>query len=271
MHDVGIHKATVKGIAAQGEAIVLSDGYVDDEDFGDEIIYTGDGGRDPNTGKQVKDQKLTHGNKYLVKNYINGLPIRVSRGHQLESNYSPKSGYRYEGLYRIDEYWSEEERDGFLIWRFRLNRLEGQTGIGELEESSDTDEEQKTTKGNEKPERATSTVSRVIRNTQIGNDVKRIHNHTCQICHIRINTPSGPYAECCHIKPLGRPHNGPDTLDNVLCLCPNCHVLLDMYALHINEELTIVETGEKLTVIDEHNINIENIRYHLNLSIGIDA
>jgi hypothetical protein len=23
---------------------------------------------------------------------------------------------------------------------------------------------------------------------------------------------------------VGRPHNGPDTADNVLCLCPNDHV-----------------------------------------------
>jgi putative restriction endonuclease len=37
-------------------AIVLSGGYEDDEDLGDEIIYTGAGGNDTNTGKQVRDQ-----------------------------------------------------------------------------------------------------------------------------------------------------------------------------------------------------------------------
>jgi hypothetical protein len=33
--------------------------------------------------------------------------------------------------------------------------------------------------------------------------------------------------EAAHIRPLGAPHNGPDTLDNTLCLCPNHHVLFD--------------------------------------------
>jgi putative restriction endonuclease len=34
---------------------VLSGGYVDDNDEGDVIIYTGQGGRDPATGRQIKD------------------------------------------------------------------------------------------------------------------------------------------------------------------------------------------------------------------------
>jgi hypothetical protein len=34
---------------------------VDDEDLGDVIIYTGEGGRDSTTGRQVADQQLTLG------------------------------------------------------------------------------------------------------------------------------------------------------------------------------------------------------------------
>jgi hypothetical protein len=33
--------------------------------------------------------------------------------------------------------------------------------------------------------------------------------------------------EAAHIRPLGAPHNGPDTWDNTLCLCPNHHVPFD--------------------------------------------
>ena len=44
------------------------------------------------------------------------------------------------------------------------------------------------------------------------------------------------HAEICHIKPLGRPHNGPDVPENILCLCPNCHVLLDEYSLWIDDD-----------------------------------
>ena len=57
LHDAGIHRPLQAGIAcgalAGAESIVLSGGYVDDEDYGDEIIYTGHGGRDPTSGRQV--------------------------------------------------------------------------------------------------------------------------------------------------------------------------------------------------------------------------
>jgi hypothetical protein len=48
----------------------------------------------------------------------------------------------------------------------------------------------------------------------------RLYDFTCQICGTRLATPAGAYAEICHIKPLGRPHNGPDVPENILCLCP---------------------------------------------------
>jgi hypothetical protein len=49
----------IDGNAKEGtSAIVLSGGYEDDFDDGDEIIYTGAGGNDPNTGKQIKDSSF---------------------------------------------------------------------------------------------------------------------------------------------------------------------------------------------------------------------
>lgn len=56
LHDTGIHRGLQQGIGARGESIVLSGGYVDDEDYGDVIIYTGEGGRDQRTGRQIADQ-----------------------------------------------------------------------------------------------------------------------------------------------------------------------------------------------------------------------
>ncbi|MGB5855281.1 MAG: YDG/SRA domain-containing protein [Oceanisphaera sp.] len=53
------HRQWGQGIDGNGRegtsAIVLSGGYEDDEDNGDEIIYTGAGGNDPNTGRQNRD------------------------------------------------------------------------------------------------------------------------------------------------------------------------------------------------------------------------
>ena len=57
LYDAGVHRKLQGGIAGTGgegaDSIVLSGGYEDDEDYGDEIIYTGEGGRDINTGSQI--------------------------------------------------------------------------------------------------------------------------------------------------------------------------------------------------------------------------
>lgn len=53
----GLHRRNQHGIsgrAADGcDAIVVSGGYRDDRDFGDVIIYTGEGGQDGFGGRQV--------------------------------------------------------------------------------------------------------------------------------------------------------------------------------------------------------------------------
>jgi len=133
LHDAGVHRGLMQGIGAKGESIVLSGGYVDDVDKGDVIVYTGQGGRSRDSGRQVKDQELTRGNAALARHHREGNPIRVSRGGDLDSPYAPNYGYRYDGLYRIDEVWEVKGRDGFKVYRFRLVRLEGQPPIGELE------------------------------------------------------------------------------------------------------------------------------------------
>jgi hypothetical protein len=58
----------------------LSGGYEDDEDHGDVIVYTGYGGRDPATGKQISDQPFSLWNRALAYSSLNGLPVRVIRG-----------------------------------------------------------------------------------------------------------------------------------------------------------------------------------------------
>lgn len=115
LHAAGAHRGLMRGIAPKGESIVLSGGYVDDEDEGNRITYTGEGGRDSNTGRQVADQRFDGGNKWLAHNCIEGNPIRVTRGHQLDSPYAPENGYRYDGLYQIDSYWSEKGGNKCLI------------------------------------------------------------------------------------------------------------------------------------------------------------
>ena len=69
--EAGVHRqlqAGIAGSAAEGaDSVVVSGGYEDDQDFGDLIIYTGQGGNEPATKRQIADQQLTLGNAALAE------------------------------------------------------------------------------------------------------------------------------------------------------------------------------------------------------------
>ena len=102
----------------------------------------------------------------------------------------------------------------------------------------------------------------MIRNSDIGNYVKRLYEHKCQINGIQLQTPTGLYAEACHIRPVGKPHNGPDIAGNVLCLSPNTHVLFDLGAISLTDDFQVIGIGSKITIHDNHNLSLDCIRYH---------
>jgi hypothetical protein len=52
----------------------------------------------------VRSTALTKENLTLARSSIEGLTVRVVRGVNLESPYAPRGGYRYDGLYLIDDY-----------------------------------------------------------------------------------------------------------------------------------------------------------------------
>jgi putative restriction endonuclease len=95
----GIHRPRRAGISGRGregaDSVVLAGGYEGAQDYGEEILYTGHGGRDPLSGQQIGHQTLTPGNIALATNRLLGLPVRLARGAQCSSSYSPESGYRY--------------------------------------------------------------------------------------------------------------------------------------------------------------------------------
>lgn len=130
LHESGVHRplqAGISGGANEGaDSIVVSGGYEDDEDRGDVIVYTGHGANDPTTGKQVADQELSAGNAALVVSQQRGYPVRVVRGSGGDPRYSPTSGYRYDGLYRVMRHWDEIGASGFRIFRYELERIDGQ-------------------------------------------------------------------------------------------------------------------------------------------------
>jgi putative restriction endonuclease len=77
LSEAGVHRPLIAGISGSeregADSIVLSGGYEDDEDLGDEIVYTGHGGRDAESGKQIAHQRLTRGNLALAHSSLEGL------------------------------------------------------------------------------------------------------------------------------------------------------------------------------------------------------
>ena len=102
---------------------------------------------------------------------------------------------------------------------------------------------------------------RLFRDTALSREIKRIHKHKCQICSkvLMINSNT-PYAEAHHIKPLGGPHNGPDVRSNIICVCPNCHALLDYGGILLEQSKLHSTNLHKISpeYIDYHNANIFN-------------
>jgi putative restriction endonuclease len=264
LHTAGVHGGLINGIGKNGNSIVLSGGYIDDEDNGDTIIYTGSGGRNEKTGKQIKDQVLKSGNRFLAEHAIQGNPVRVTRGFKLDSKFSPKTGYRYDGLYRIEDFWHQNGVDEFLIYRYKLVKLDGAFNPhAKLDPAqTQTDTSRLAPEGSDSPGRKTTYTSRIIRNSAVSNWVKKTHGYRCQITGVLLETPAGPYAEGCHIRPVGKPHKGPDSRDNILCLSPNMHVLFDKGAIAIADDLSLIGVEGKLRLKPGHSLELSHIQYH---------
>jgi CDGSH-type Zn-finger protein len=118
--------------------------------------------------------------------------------------------------------------------------------------------------GNLIPNRSEVVIQRIVRDSAVTAKVKRLYNYKCQVCGISISLNNGPYAEGAHIRPLGSPHNGPDVIGNVLCLCPNHHVMFDGGSLKINDDLTFVDAEGCLKVHPEHKIDVSHLIYQRN-------
>jgi len=254
----GIHKPTQAGISGSSkkgaDSIVVSGGYEDDEDYGDYLIYGGQAGFDPNTKLQNEDAELGRGNLALVVSYNKGLPVRVTRGLG-----SRQHTYRYDGLYLVEKWWVDRGKSGFRIYRFALRKIDDKpisTPAGELPLPA----------SNQEPDRVKSYTTRIVRDTLAAEAVKETHQHVCQTCSTRIERPGGAYAQGAYIRPLGRPHNGPDTADNILCLCPNCHVLFDGWAFAIEDDGTLIGALSGCLIEEKtHIVNRQHLGYHRRL------
>lgn len=253
----GVHGRTMAGISgtiAEGaDAIMMSSAYEDDVDMGDVVLYTGEGGRDPESGRQIVDQELRGQNLALAKSCIDGKPVRVIRRTGY-SAWAPTEGLRYDGLYWIEDFWTEVGFSGFKIWRYLLVKRNVQPEFVKLVEGSST------------PLR----VQREVIGSATVDQVRDLYRGLCQVCATKLETSASNYSEGMYLRPLLKPHIGRDELENVLCLCPNHHVGLEFGGLVPLDDQRVLErsTGKeigRLTTLPEHRLDVENIRYRRNM------
>jgi len=132
MLEHGIHGTSKDG----AYSVVLSAGYKDDKDSGLTFIYTGSGGK--HTGDELATRSDVHGpqrshqtvenrsNKALLTSVKTRRPVRVVRGPNPNSPWAPVKGYRYDGLYIVDDKMEDIGEDGFVVIKFKFRRIEGQ-------------------------------------------------------------------------------------------------------------------------------------------------
>ncbi|MGW0804796.1 caspase, EACC1-associated type [Nonomuraea sp. NPDC002799] len=263
LHDAGVHRPLQAGICGTverggAESIVVSGGYKDDEDYGDVIIYTGHGGRDPNTGVQVKDQSANDsGNAALIKSIMTGLPIRVIRGSGGSERYSPPAGYSYDGLFTVAEYWTKRGADGPTVLQFRLEQID---------DGSPKKDAAYRLSRKLPPGRREEVAPGVYADRMLATELKQVYEHACQVCGTVLAVPGGlRFAATVHIRGLEQPHLGPDNKANMLCLCPNHRDLFKYGAIVVEDDFSVIDrtNGEPIgMLIVKHDIDRDHIQYH---------
>lgn len=94
----------------------------------------------------------------------------------------------------------------------------------------------------------------ILRNKRHVNYLKALYENTCQICGIQVQIGQDKYySEVHHIIQLGRPHNGSDSLENMICVCPNHHVQMDLKSFYFDLQ--------KMKVL-KHKISTESVDHH---------
>ena len=109
-----------------------------------------------------------------------------------------------------------------------------------------------------------------LRDTMLGLAIKRLYRCLCQVCRAPVPLTRTDYAESHHLRPLGSPHDGPDTPGNILVLCPNHHVMFDRGAAAVQpEHLTIVhhrpgvfKPGQRILLAPPHSLARAHLLYH---------
>lgn len=118
--------------------------------------------------------------------------------------------------------------------------------------------------------RRDTTRSIIVRDEALARKVKELEGNRCQICDTTLRHLNRPYSQAAHVRGLGRPHHGPDELQNLLCLCANCHVLFDGLEIYVDSDGLVRGTrGDReprlLRRDPRHPMDEAHIGYHRDL------
>lgn len=211
--------------------VIVSDhtkGLYQDRWEGEVLHYTGMGTRG--------DQTLGAQNKTLAKSPDRGITV-----HLLEV-FEPGE-YIYAGEVELAaEPYQEQQPDADgqnrLVYMFPVRLRSGTVPTPEIQairaldarrekqlaNKSLTQLRELARRGNAAPERRASSSTVAVRNAAVAAYAKAAARGTCDLCQhpAPFRTKAGaPYLECHHIHWLAR--GGPDTIENAVALCPNCH------------------------------------------------
>ncbi|MFC7165381.1 HNH endonuclease [Halospeciosus flavus] len=118
------------------------------------------------------------------------------------------------------------------------------------------------------PPRTEHRVSRIIRNSELVDQLKAQYDYRCQVCdEQRRRGVDVYYAEGHHLYPLGE--GGPDELENLLVLCPNHHADFDYGTIAVDPQSYELRhlyedaiDNRVLTVRGDHEVEREFLQYH---------
>ncbi|MFE1508477.1 HNH endonuclease [Streptomyces sp. NPDC058726] len=118
--------------------------------------------------------------------------------------------------------------------------------------------------------RRDTTRSLIVRDEALARKVKELESDRCQICGTVLRYLNRPYSQAAHIRGLGRPHHGPDELQNLLCLCANCHVLFDGLEIYVDSDGLVRGTrggseSRPLRRDPRHPVDEAHLGYHRSL------
>ena len=200
-------------------------------------------------------------------NYIAGHNTRATLGVEWQAH-----------VRKIVEQYSSDSK-AFLGKEDLFHSVDGigkgiwgsRSSVPPMEEAVDLNDPEKASGMNGPAPRIEATVSRVIRDTKRVRELKVLYSNRCQLCGLAVKLNNKTYSEGHHLKPLGKPHNGPDTKTNVIIACPNHHAQLDYGALAIHPVTLIITHhdiqesvhGCTLFVHDLHQVDAQYLKYHL--------